>query len=171
LFRYYNWDSSQLSSLISLWNGESGWNPAAYNPNGGATGIPQALPGSKMASAGADWRTNPATQIRWGENYIYDVYGTPSNAWAQWQARSPHWYGEGMPATLFNKRTLIGVGESGPETVTVARGDKRGDLSPRAFAAAVADALSGATFRFDADGFATLVTKKQRDYAQRGGRR
>jgi hypothetical protein len=171
LFRYYGWDQSQLGSLIALWNGESGWNPAAYNASSGATGIPQSLPASKMASAGADYLTNGATQIRWGENYIHDVYGSPSAAYGAWLSRSPHWYGDGMPPSLFKKRTLIGVGESGPETVSVSRGDKRGDFSPRAIAAAVADALSGATFRFDGDGLATLVTKKQRDYAVRGGRR
>ena len=122
LFPSHGWGSNQLGALISMWQNESGWNPAAYNPNGGATGIPQALPGSKMASAGADWRTNGATQIRWGEDYIASVYGTPSNAWAQWQARSPHWYGKGLPPTVFTRPTVIGVGERGPETVSVTPG-------------------------------------------------
>ena len=82
----FGWPASQFGCLQSLWNAESGWNPFATNPNSGAYGIPQALPGSKMASAGPDWQTNPATQIRWGLGYIKSMYGTPCNAWAFWQA-------------------------------------------------------------------------------------
>jgi hypothetical protein len=67
--------------LDDLWNRESGWVYDAENPSG-AFGIPQALPGSKMVSAGADWATNPATQIKWGLGYIKDMYGTPCGAWA-----------------------------------------------------------------------------------------
>ncbi|TFD32978.1 transglycosylase SLT domain-containing protein, partial [Cryobacterium cryoconiti] len=77
----YGWGADQLGCLVSLWNKESGWNVNAYNPSSGATGIPQALPGSKMASAGADWATNPATQISWGLGYIADRYGNPCGAW------------------------------------------------------------------------------------------
>jgi hypothetical protein len=76
----YGWSSSEFGCLSDLWTRESGWNPAAANPSG-AFGIPQALPGSKMASAGADWQTNPATQIRWGLGYIRDLYGSPCGAW------------------------------------------------------------------------------------------
>jgi hypothetical protein len=65
----YGWPSSRLSCLDSLWNHESGWNVSAANPSSGAYGIPQALPGSKMASAGPDWQTDAATQIRWGLGY------------------------------------------------------------------------------------------------------
>jgi hypothetical protein len=83
---------SEMPPLVNLWNGESGWNTTATNPSSGAYGIPQALPADKMASAGADWQTNPATQIRWGLGSIKSVYGTPTNAWAMWQSRSPHWY-------------------------------------------------------------------------------
>jgi hypothetical protein len=83
--------SSQMGCLIEIWNHESGWNPRATNPNGGAYGIPQALPGSKMASAGADWQTNPATQIRWGLDYIASRYGDPCGAWSTWQAHGG-WY-------------------------------------------------------------------------------
>ncbi|MGN7189856.1 lytic transglycosylase domain-containing protein [Curtobacterium sp. MCBA15_004] len=83
------WGSDQYSCLVSLWNKESGWRVNAYNPSG-AYGIPQALPGSKMASAGADWQTNPATQITWGLNYISGVYGTPCNAWGHSQRLN--WY-------------------------------------------------------------------------------
>jgi hypothetical protein len=67
--------------LYNLWQQESGWSYIAENPSG-AYGIPQALPGSKMASAGADWQTNPATQIRWGLGYIKGQYGNPCAAWA-----------------------------------------------------------------------------------------
>jgi hypothetical protein len=91
----YGWGMDQWPSLFNLWMGESGWNYRAYNASSGATGIPQSLPGSKMASAGADWQTNPATQIRWGLGYIKSVYGSPANAYSRWLGRSPHWYGGG----------------------------------------------------------------------------
>lgn len=74
------WSASEFSCLDSLWQRESGWNHTAMNPSSGAYGIPQALPGSKMASAGADWQTNPATQISWGLSYISGRYGTPCGA-------------------------------------------------------------------------------------------
>jgi uncharacterized protein YabE (DUF348 family) len=83
------WDSGQFSCLVSLWNKESGWRTTAANPSG-AYGIPQSLPGSKMASAGADWRTSARTQITWGLGYIASVYGTPCSAWAHSQATN--WY-------------------------------------------------------------------------------
>jgi resuscitation-promoting factor RpfB len=67
--------------LLDLWNRESGWVYDAENASG-AYGIPQALPGSKMASAGPDWETNPATQIKWGLGYIKEIYGNPCSAWA-----------------------------------------------------------------------------------------
>jgi hypothetical protein len=73
--------------LNNIWTRESGWVYTAMNASG-AYGIPQALPGSKMASAGADWQTNPATQIRWGLGYIKATYGDPCSAWAFWQAHS-----------------------------------------------------------------------------------
>jgi hypothetical protein len=76
------WDEAQFSCLVALWNRESGWNVYATNPSSGAYGIPQALPGSKMASAGPDWQTNPLTQIRWGLDYIAASYGTPCGALA-----------------------------------------------------------------------------------------
>ena len=86
----FGWSSSQFSCLQPLWNGESGWNVYASNPSSGAYGIPQALPGSKMASAGPDWQTNAATQIRWGLGYIRSVYGSPCGAWSHEQAYG--WY-------------------------------------------------------------------------------
>jgi hypothetical protein len=67
--------------LKDIWNRESSWRYDAENASG-AYGIPQALPGSKMASAGADWQTNPATQIKWGLGYIKAIYGDPCKAWA-----------------------------------------------------------------------------------------
>jgi hypothetical protein len=82
--------SGQWSCLNSLWQKESGWNHRARNPRSGAYGIPQALPGRKMSSAGADWATNPRTQIRWGLSYIAGAYGTPCAAWAHSQATG--WY-------------------------------------------------------------------------------
>ena len=79
-FRYLNW----------LWNRESGWNKYARNPYSGAYGIPQALPGSKMASAGPNWRSRVSTQVRWGLRYIRARYGTPRRAWNHSQATG--WY-------------------------------------------------------------------------------
>jgi hypothetical protein len=88
----YGFSTGQMRSLVQLWNGESGWNTAATNPDSGAYGIPQALPASKLASAGANWRYSAETQIRWGLAYIRDSYGTPDNAWYTWSSRYPHWY-------------------------------------------------------------------------------
>jgi hypothetical protein len=84
------WGEEQFSCLVSLWTKESGWDYAADNPGSSAYGIPQALPGSKMASAGADWETNPVTQITWGLGYIADRYGTPCGAWSH--SRASNWY-------------------------------------------------------------------------------
>jgi hypothetical protein len=76
----FGWGQSQFGCLDTLWQRESGWDPAADNPTSSAYGIPQALPGSKMASAGADWQTNPLTQMRWGLGYIDSRYGSPCGA-------------------------------------------------------------------------------------------
>jgi hypothetical protein len=84
------WGAGQFRCLDSLWTRESGWNRLARNPSSGAYGIPQALPGSKMASVGADWRTNPVTQIRWGLQYIEASYGSPCGAWNHSQSHG--WY-------------------------------------------------------------------------------
>ncbi len=84
------WSASQCDGLDRLWQHESGWSHTAANSSSGAYGIPQALPGSKMASAGADWRTNPRTQIKWGLDYIAASYGNPGNAWAHSQRYG--WY-------------------------------------------------------------------------------
>ncbi|MCH5676177.1 transglycosylase SLT domain-containing protein [Streptomyces gilvus] len=76
----------QLQCFSNIVERESGWNYQAVNPSSGAYGLMQALPGSKMSSVGADWRTNPATQIKWGLNYMNSVYGSPCDAWTYWQA-------------------------------------------------------------------------------------
>lgn len=88
----YGWGDDQFDCLVSLWNMESGWRANAYNVSSGAYGIPQALPGSKMASAGADWRTNANTQIDWGLSYISGRYGSPCAAWAFETSHVPYWY-------------------------------------------------------------------------------
>lgn len=84
------WGEDQYSCLVSLWQKESGWRVNAMNSSSGAYGIPQALPGSKMGSAGADWETSPGTQIEWGLQYIVGRYGSPCGAWAKSQASG--WY-------------------------------------------------------------------------------
>ena len=86
----FGWSSSQFSCLQPLWALESGWNIYASNPSSGAYGIPQALPGSKMASAGPDWQGDAATQIRWGLSYIQGTYGSPCAAWSHEEADG--WY-------------------------------------------------------------------------------
>ncbi|MFG2607744.1 transglycosylase SLT domain-containing protein [Streptomyces sp. NPDC048514] len=83
-------DSAQYNAFSKIVEHESGWNAAATNSSSGAYGLVQALPGSKMASAGADWKTNPATQIKWGLDYMNSRYGSPVKAWSFWQANG--WY-------------------------------------------------------------------------------
>jgi hypothetical protein len=83
-------DAAQFDAFSKIVSRESGWNPTATNSSSGAYGLVQALPASKMASAGADWKTNPATQIKWGLNYMNSRYGSPVKAWAFWQANG--WY-------------------------------------------------------------------------------
>ena len=90
LLSEFGFGQDQFSCLDSLYSSESGWRINADNPSSSAYGIPQALPGSKMASAGPDWETNPVTQIRWGLGYIQDRYGTPCGAWSFKQGHN--WY-------------------------------------------------------------------------------
>ena len=90
MLHIYGWDDAQYACLEPLWNAESGWDHRAANRSSGAFGIPQALPGGKMASAGSDWRTNPETQIRWGLSYIESRYGNPCSAWSHFKKH--HWY-------------------------------------------------------------------------------
>ncbi|WP_338896332.1 transglycosylase SLT domain-containing protein [Streptomyces sp. TG1A-60] len=82
--------SDQWTCFSNIVQRESTWNYQAVNPSSGAYGLFQALPAGKYASAGADWRTNPATQIKWGLNYMDSRYGSPCEAWTFWQAN--HWY-------------------------------------------------------------------------------
>jgi cell wall-associated NlpC family hydrolase len=106
----YGWSSGmQWQDLVNVINAESGWRVTATNPQSGAYGIPQALPPDKMASAGPDWRTNPATQLKWMLGYIKQSYGTPAQAWQHEQ--SVHWYGEG--GTTRPGWNI--VGDKGPE--------------------------------------------------------
>ena len=88
--RARNWDESEFACLVDLWNRESNWNHRAENPSSGAYGIPQALPGNKMRTAGKDWRTNAETQILWGLSYIADRYTTPCDAWTHSEENG--WY-------------------------------------------------------------------------------
>lgn len=90
LMPQFGFSADQFSCLDALWTRESGWNIHAANPTSSAYGIPQALPGSKMASAGADWADNPATQIKWGLGYIAARYGSPCSAWSH--SESLGWY-------------------------------------------------------------------------------
>ncbi|WP_344016424.1 transglycosylase SLT domain-containing protein [Streptomyces thermospinosisporus] len=83
-------NSAQFQCFSKIVEHESGWNPTATNASSGAYGLVQALPASKMASAGSDWKTNPATQIKWGLNYMNERYGSPCEAWEFWQANN--WY-------------------------------------------------------------------------------
>ncbi|WP_234393006.1 transglycosylase SLT domain-containing protein [Streptomyces pactum] len=82
--------SGQWQCFSNIVDHESSWNYKAVNPSSGAYGLFQALPAGKYSSAGADWRTNPATQIKWGLNYMDNRYGSPCEAWTFWQAN--HWY-------------------------------------------------------------------------------
>ena len=86
----YDWGNGQYSCLDELWTKESHWNYKASNRRSGAHGIPQALPATKMDSAGTDWRTNPVTQISWGLRYIEVRYDTPCKAWAKF--KRSNWY-------------------------------------------------------------------------------
>jgi hypothetical protein len=94
LLSSFGW-GGEWSAFNSLVMSESGWNPLISNPSSGAYGIPQALPGNKMASAGADWRTSPYTQLRWMMEYIRfnHNFHDPNSAWAFHQAHN--WYDTG----------------------------------------------------------------------------
>ena len=123
----YGWGAAQWSPLLALWNHESGWRWNAQNPTSPAYGIPQADPGSKMASAGADWRTNSVTQMKWGAEYIKNAYNTPGNAWTLWQARSPHWYDEGgwLPPGLTLTHNNTGTPGTDPDRPPVGHDQRR----------------------------------------------
>jgi len=86
----WGWGDDQYQCLDNIVTRESMWQIDATNPSSGAYGIPQSLPGTKMATVGADWRTNPATQITWMLGYLKDRYGTPCGGWAFKSANG--WY-------------------------------------------------------------------------------
>lgn len=144
--RAFGWVGPQWRALDVLWTGESGWINQMNQAGSGATGIPQALPGSKMASEGADWATNPATQIAWGLKYIKSVYGSPVGALAAWQSRSPHWYERGgrMPQDLMPDMTHAYGGRT-PQELTL-RAAQPGGLPPDAASAALPPAARRADF-------------------------
>ncbi|WP_030807999.1 transglycosylase SLT domain-containing protein [Streptomyces sp. NRRL F-2799] len=83
-------NAAQYNAFSKIVEHESGWNVSAKNSSSGAYGLVQALPASKMSSAGSDWKTNPATQIKWGLDYMNSRYGSPVQAWNFWQANG--WY-------------------------------------------------------------------------------
>lgn len=83
-------NAAQYAAFSKIVEHESGWNVTATNSSSGAYGLVQALPGSKMAAAGSDWKTNPATQIKWGLDYMNSRYGSPTGAWSFWQSNG--WY-------------------------------------------------------------------------------
>jgi len=89
LLSSFGFSTNQYGCLNNIWSRESGWRYNAENASG-AYGIPQALPGSKMATAGPNWQTNPTTQIKWGLGYIKGRYGSPCQAWSAWQVQG--WY-------------------------------------------------------------------------------
>lgn len=123
----YGWTMSQWPSWRSLGMGESGWRWNALNRSSGAYGIPQALPAGKMASAGADWRTNALTQVRWMATYIHGRYGTPAHAWSSWLSRSPHWYDQG--GWLMPGLTMAYNGTGRPERIVPPGGGASGGLT------------------------------------------
>ncbi|MCX5233673.1 aggregation-promoting factor C-terminal-like domain-containing protein [Streptomyces prunicolor] len=82
--------AAQYNAFSKIVEHESGWNVTATNSSSGAYGLVQALPGSKMSSAGSDWKTNAATQIKWGLDYMNSRYGSPTAAWSFWQSNG--WY-------------------------------------------------------------------------------
>ena len=112
-------DNGEWDPLNKLWTRESGWRTNAKNPSSGAYGIPQSLPGSKMASAGSDWKSNPATQIKWGLGYIKDRYKNPSGAWAHSQRTG--WYERGSESIPEGWHI---TGENGPEMAYFGQGGK-----------------------------------------------
>ncbi|KKD02871.1 transglycosylase SLT domain-containing protein [Streptomyces sp. WM6386] len=83
-------NAAQYNAFSKIVEHESGWDVDATNASSGAYGLVQALPGSKMASAGSDWKTSAETQIEWGLKYMNERYGSPTGAWAFWQANG--WY-------------------------------------------------------------------------------
>lgn len=124
----YGWTGAQWSALNALIMGESGWNNNAQNPTSTAYGIGQFL-NSTWATVGLQKSSDAGTQIAGLLQYVRQSYGDPINALSKWQSRSPHWYAKGMAPTVFSQPTLIGVGERGPETVSVVPHGRSGGRS------------------------------------------
>ncbi|MGQ4513702.1 phage tail tape measure protein [Streptomyces sp. DW26H14] len=146
------WSAAQWPALKALWTRESGWNARAKNPSSGAYGIPQSLPASKMASAGKDWLTNPATQIKWGLGYILSRYGSPAAAWAH--ETKVGWYAKGGLAPIGQ---TAWVGERGPELMQVTPRGTR--IIPNGQSMAMA---SGLGIRIPGYASGTVSTAQQR---------
>lgn len=110
MYHYYHkvWNvKKQFRCLNWLWDRESDWNKYATNPYSGAYGIPQALPGDKMASEGKDWPDSARIQIRWGLKYIRNTYGRPCTAWNH--EINYGWYviHENVPSVQFLGRMVV----------------------------------------------------------------
>ena len=86
LMNKFSYGDDQFACFSWIIDHESGWNVHAENASSGAYGLPQSLPGSKMASVASDWRDNPATQIIWGAQYMKSRYGSPCDAKSHWQS-------------------------------------------------------------------------------------
>jgi hypothetical protein len=149
----YGWIGAQWNALFQLWNNESGWNPNAQNPTSTAYGIAQFL-NSTWATVGATKTSDPGGQIVAGLRYIRQAYGSPGNAWAKWQSRSPHWYDQGGPIL----EPIMGVGRSGrtygfqagEKVVPAHSADQPTRLHPadiRALADAIAGGVGGVVVR------------------------
>lgn len=110
MMHYYHkyWNvRRQFRCLKWLWNRESGWNKYATNPYSGAYGIPQALPASKMATAGRNWKNSSRIQIRWGLRYIRGVYGGPCAAWRHEVGYGWYIVNENVPSVEFLGKMVV----------------------------------------------------------------
>lgn len=157
---------SEYSAINYIVNHESSWNPSATNPSSGAYGLPQSLPGNKMASAGSDWRTNPITQLRWMRDYVNGRYGGANGALAFWKRN--HWYANGG---LINKDGLYRAGEGNkPEMVIpLTRKTRAIELMGQALAFMAGDNKQSVSQTPSADNTAELVTlikQQQRQHSE-----
>lgn len=157
---------SEYSAINYIVNHESSWNPSATNPSSGAYGLPQSLPGNKMASAGSDWRTNPITQLRWMRDYVNGRYGGANGALAFWKRN--HWYANGG---LINKDGLYRAGEGNkPEMVIpLTRKSRAIELMGQALAFMAGDNKQSVSQTPSADNTAELVTlikQQQRQHSE-----
>lgn len=158
----YGWTGSQWTALRNLVQNESGWNPSAQNPTSTAYGLFQFLD-STWAGVGATKTSSPVGQIAAGLRYIKQRYGSPLAAWSAWLSRSPHWYGQGLEPSVFARPTLIGVGERGPEAVSVTPLGRRNGGGNRELARMIAEELARVlptTVRVD-DIHTGLLSKKR----------